>query len=312
MATKHLQGKVAIVTGAGRGIGRGIALLLAEQGASVVVNDLGCSVDGAGQETQAADEVVREIRQAGGKGAPSYDSVAEFASAGKIVQTALETFGRLDVLVNVAGILRDRMIFNMSEAEWDAVVATHLKGTWSCTRHASAVMREQKSGRIISFTSTSGLYGNPGQANYGAAKDAIAGMTRVVARELGKYGITVNAIAPIAQTRMIASVPHQKQLAAKAARGIETPKASPTATVGEPDDVAPMVAYLATDHAAYINGQTFLVNGGIIARIGDPAPARTIVKRTRWEPAEIAQVFPRSLGLDLVNPAPPAPPKTAS
>ncbi len=168
-------------------------------------------------------------------------------------------------------------------------------------------MREQKSGRIISFTSTSGLYGNPGQANYGAAKDAIAGMTRVVARELGKYGITVNAIAPVAQTRMIASVPRDKQQAAQAARGIVTPKASSASTIGEPDDVAPMVAYLATDAAAGVNGQTFLVNGGLIARVSDPAPARTIVKRSRWEPEELAAQFPRTLGLDIPNPAPAKP-----
>lgn len=304
---QHLKGKVAVVTGSGRGIGRGIAILLAEQGASVVVNDLGCSVDGAGQESQAADEVVKEIVAAGGKAAPNYDSVAEFAAAKNIIDTAVKHFGRLDILVNVAGILRDRMIFNMMEAEWDAVIATHLKGSWNCTRHAAGIMREQKSGRIISFTSTSGLYGNPGQANYGAAKDGIAGMTRVVARELGKYGITVNAIAPIAQTRMIASVPKQKQAAAKAERGIETPKSNPASTVGEPDDVAPMVAYLATDAAAGVNGQTFLVNGGTIARISDPAPARTIVKRSRWEPEELAAIFPRSLGLDVPNPAPPKP-----
>ena len=307
MATQHLKGKVAVVTGSGRGIGRGIAILLAEQGASVVVNDLGCSVDGAGQESQAADEVVKEIVAGGGKAAASYDSVSEFASAKSIIDLAVESFGRLDILVNVAGILRDRMIFNMMEAEWDAVIATHLKGTWNCTRHASAIMREQKSGRIISFTSTSGLYGNPGQANYGAAKDGIAGMTRVVARELGKYGITVNAIAPIAQTRMIASVPKQKQASAKAERGIETPKSNPASTVGEPDDVAPMVAYLATDAAAQVNGQTFLVNGGTIARISDPAPARTIIKRSRWEPEELAAIFPRSLALDIPNPAPPKP-----
>ncbi|MBY0277592.1 SDR family oxidoreductase [Candidatus Binatia bacterium] len=304
---KHLEGKVAVVTGSGRGIGRGIAILLAEQGASVVVNDLGCSVDGAGQTAQQADEVVNEIKAAGGKAVANYDSVSEFASAKNIIDTAVKSFGRLDILVNVAGILRDRMIFNMSEAEWDAVIATHLKGTWNCTRHAAGILREQKSGRIISFTSTSGLYGNPGQANYGAAKDGIAGMTRVVARELGKYGITVNAIAPVAQTRMIASVPRDKQQAAQASRGIVTPKASAASTIGEPDDVAPMVAYLATDAAAGVNGQTFLVNGGLIARVSDPAPARTIVKRTRWEPEELAAQFPRTLGLDVPNPAPPKP-----
>jgi NAD(P)-dependent dehydrogenase (short-subunit alcohol dehydrogenase family) len=303
---QNLKGKVAVVTGAGRGIGRGIAILMAAEGASVVVNDLGCAVDGSGNEARAADQVVEEIRKAGGVAAASHDSVSEFDSAARIIRTAVDSFGRIDILVNVAGILRDRMIFNMSEEEWDSVVATHLKGTWSCTRHASALMRAQKSGRIISFTSTSGLYGNPGQANYSAAKDGIAGMTRVVARELGKYGITVNVIAPIAQTRMIASVP-TGAAQAKAARGIATPRANPAATIGEPDDVAPMVAYLATDAAAGINGQTFLVNGSTIARISDPSPIRTITKRSRRAPEEIAAVFPRSLGLDLVNPAPPRP-----
>jgi NAD(P)-dependent dehydrogenase (short-subunit alcohol dehydrogenase family) len=303
---KHLEGKVAVVTGAGRGIGRGIALLLAQQGASVVVNDLGCAVDGSGNEAQAADQVVNEIRAAGGKAIANYDSVSEFDAAARLVGTATRELGRIDVLVNVAGILRDRMIFNMTEDEWDSVIAVHLKGTWNCTRHAAAAMREQKTGRIISFTSTSGLYGNPGQANYGAAKDGIAGMTRVVARELGKYGITANAIAPIAQTRMTATVPREAN-AKKAARGIETPRSARVVLVGEADDVAPMVVYLATDHAAEVNGQIFLVNGGMISRLSDPAPMRTTQKRERWTPEEIAQVFPRTLGLDIVNPAPPQP-----
>ncbi len=304
---QHLKGKTAIVTGAGRGIGRGIAILLAAEGASVVVNDLGCAVDGSGNEAQAADTVVDEIRRAGGRAVASYDSVSEFASAKRLIDTAVSEFGRLDILVSVAGILRDRMIFNMAEADWDAVIAVHLKGTWNCTRHAAAVMREQKSGRIISFTSTSGLYGNAGQANYSAAKDGIAGLTRVVARELGKYGVTANAISPIAQTRMIATIGPRPGAAAAPAPAAPAPPTSPVPNIGEPDDVAPMVAYLATDAAAGVNGQVFLVNGGVIARISDPTPVRTMQKRETWTPQEIARVFPRSLGLDLANPAPPRP-----
>ncbi|MBM4267121.1 MAG: SDR family oxidoreductase [Deltaproteobacteria bacterium] len=298
---KNLKGKVAVVTGAGRGIGRGIALLLAQEGASVVVNDLGCDVDGSGQEVRAADEVVDEIRAAGGTAVASHDSVADFAAAERIVATAVRELGRIDVLVNNAGILRDRMFFNMSEEEWDAVVGVHLKGSWNCTRHASRRMREQKSGRIISITSTSGLYGNAGQANYGAAKDGIAGLTRVVSRELGKYGITANAISPAAQTRMIATIPGMsvKPGDAKAPRRPRRPM------VNDPEDIAPMVAYLATDAAANVNGQIFHVQSGMIARLSDPAPVRTMQKRERWTPAEVATIFPRTLGMDLVNPAPP-------
>jgi len=306
---QRLKGKVAIVTGSGRGIGRGMAMLMAAEGAAVVVNDLGGNVDGSGATSSAADEVVQEIRAAGGSAVANYDSVSDFETAGNIVRTAVKEFGRLDVLVNNAGILRDRMVFNLSEDDWDAVIAVHLTGTFNCTRHASALMREQHGGRIISMSSTSGLYGNSGQANYGAAKDGIAGFTRVVARDLGRYGVTANAIAPAAATRMTATVSDQTRQI-RSERGTALPTgASLSIAKLDPDDVAPFAAYLASDAARDINGQTFLVMGGIVALLNQPAPARTITKIGRWTPEEIAALFPRTLGMDLVNPAPPQPPK---
>lgn len=304
---QRLRDRVAVVTGAGRGIGRGIALLLAEEGAAVVVNDAGVNVDGTGGETTPAQLVVEEIRARGGQAVVNTDNVADFQAAENIIETAIKEFGRIDILVNNAGILRDRMVFNLSEEDWDAVIAVHLKGTFNCTRHAAVRMRQQKFGRIISMSSTSGLYGNTGQANYGAAKDGIAGLTRVVARELGKYGVTVNAIAPAAQTRMIATIP-DKARQVRAQRGVALPgqRTSELPPLrAEPEDVAPFVVYLATDAARNINGQVFLVRGGVVALLNDPAPVRTIIKDGRWTPEEIAQIFPHTLGMDLVNPAPP-------
>ncbi|HXH20838.1 MAG TPA: SDR family NAD(P)-dependent oxidoreductase, partial [Dehalococcoidia bacterium] len=202
-----LEGKVAVVTGAGRGIGRGIALLMAKEGAKVVVNDLGGNTDGTGVDQGPAMEVVEEIRKAGGTAVPNFDSVASVQGGENIIKTALDNFGRIDILVNNAGILRDRMIFNMTEEEWDAVIAVHLKGQYCTIKPASILMRQQRWGRIVNFSSTSGLIGNAGQANYGAAKAGVAGLTRVVARDLGRYGVTCNAIAPVAATRLTATVP---------------------------------------------------------------------------------------------------------
>lgn len=299
---QRLKDRVAVVTGAGRGIGRGIALLLAQEGAAVVVNDLGGAIDGSGASSGPADEVVATIKAAGGRAIANADSVAEFGAAESIINTAVKEFGRIDILINVAGILRDRMIFNLSEEDWDAVVKVHLKGTFNCVRHASVQMRQQKFGRIVNFSSTSGLYGNSGQANYGAAKDGIAGLTRVVSRDLGKYGVTVNAIAPVAATRMTATV-SDKARETRAKRGISA--GAPAIQMRmEPEDVAPMVVYLTTDNAKDINGQTFLIRGGVISLLNYPAPARTITKLGRWTPAEIAAIFPSTFGMDLVNPAP--------
>jgi NAD(P)-dependent dehydrogenase (short-subunit alcohol dehydrogenase family) len=299
---KRLNGRVAVVTGAGRGIGRGIALLLASEGAAVVVNDLGVSVGGDDASATPAEEVVEEIRAAGGNAVANADSVADFAAAENIIHTAVSEFGRLDILVNVAGILRDRMVFNLSEDDWDAVIKVHLKGTFNTVRHASRRMREQQGGRIVNFSSTSGLYGNSGQANYGAAKDGIAGLTRVVSRDLGKYGITVNAVAPVARTRMTQTVSDAARQA-RASRGISA--GAPAVDLRmEPEDVAPMVAWLCTDAAKDVNGQFFLVRGGVISLLNYPAPARTITKRGRWSADEIAALFPSTFGMDLVNPAP--------
>ena len=302
----RLDGKAAVVTGAGRGIGRAIAELLAAEGAAVVVNDVGSEVDGRGAGTNVADEVVAAIRERGGRAVASHESVADYAAAERIVGAAVREFGAIDVLVNNAGILRDRMLFNMSEEEWDAVIAVHLKGTFNCTRHAAVHMRQQRRGRIISISSASGVYGNSGQANYGAAKDGIAGFTRVVSRDLGRYGITVNAVCPGALTRMSQTVP-QSARRTRNERGLETgfeERGFPLRNFG-PENVAPWVVYLATDAAQNVNGQTFLVMAGLVALLGYPAPIRTIQKDGRWTPEEIATIFPHTLGMDLANPAPP-------
>ncbi|MBI2916890.1 MAG: SDR family oxidoreductase [Chloroflexi bacterium] len=301
-----LEGKVAVVTGSGRGIGRGIALLMAQHGAQVVVNDVGAAASGTGSDVAPAQQVVEEIQAQGGQAVANYDSVASWQGGESIVKAALDSFGRIDILVNNAGILRDRMIFNMAEEEWDAVIAVHLKGTFACTRHACTVMRQQRYGRIVNFVSSTGLYGNSGQANYGAAKEAIAGFTRQVSRDLGRYGITCNAIMPSAWTRMTQAIPGAAA-EARARAGIAWGTGAEQAVRGDPEDVAPMAVFLATDHAAHINGQFFYAAGGLAAFLGHPIPVRTIHKQGVWTPEEIARLFPVTLGMDLVNPAPPQP-----
>jgi NAD(P)-dependent dehydrogenase (short-subunit alcohol dehydrogenase family) len=295
-----LQDKVAVVTGAGRGIGRGVAMLMAQEGAKVVVVDLGVNVDGTGQDQSVAEQVVAEIKAAGGTAVASSESVTSMAGGESIIQTAVDSFGKLDIVVTVAGILRDRMIFNMAEEEWDDVISVHLKGTFSIVKNACILFRQQRSGRVITFSSTSGLYGNSGQCNYGAAKDGIAGFTRVVARDMGRYGVTANSISPSAATRMTTSIPDEAR-ELRASRGITG--ASSTLR-GGPDDIAPMVTWLASDEAAHVNGHVFHVTEGLITLLNEPEPVKTIQKDGKWTVDELIRVVPVTLGFELFNPAP--------
>jgi NAD(P)-dependent dehydrogenase (short-subunit alcohol dehydrogenase family) len=296
-----------------------MALLFASEGAKIVVNDLGGAVTGAGASQAPADEVVTEIKKAGGQAVANYDSVATAEGGEKIIKTAIDAFGRIDILVNNAGILRDRMVFNMTPEEWDAVLKVHLYGTFNCTKPASVVMRQQRWGRIISMTSTSGVIGNSGQANYGAAKMGIVGFTFVCARDLGKYGITCNAIAPGAGTRMTLSEEVMAARAIRASRGIGaspvqgTSAQAAAAGPADPEDVAPLACYLATEQAANINGRIFYASGGNFSLFSNPEPVRTLYKDGRWTMDELMRLMPRTLASGLVNVAPPQPaepPKT--
>src|SRR5947207_6266268 len=257
-----LDGKVAIITGSGRGIGREHALLMAQHGAKVVVNDLGAHFDGTGQPTSTPQyDVVAGIKKKGGEAVANGDSVADFKAAKRIVECALDTFGKLDIVVNNAGILRDRMIFNMAEEDWDAVVAVHLKGTFNMCRHACEYWREEHkkgnvlNGRIINTSSDAGLLGNVGQSNYGACKAALAVMAVIIGQEMKKYGVTANAIAPVARTRLTVDA-----TPATAALMGQEPKAGEFDVFG-PANIAPLVVWLASDDAKDVHGMVFRVGG---------------------------------------------------
>jgi len=293
-----LEGKAALVTGSGRGIGRGIALALAEAGAQVLVNDLGVSLSGEGEEKTPADQVVDEILSAGGAAAVNYGSVADPAQANAMVEQVVDTFGRIDILINVAGILRDRMIFNMTDDEWNAVIAVHLNGTFNCTRAAAIKMREQQGGRIISMSSVSAL-GAPGQPNYGAAKAGILGLTWSTANGLGRYGVTANAVLPSGATRMIDSTPRGKAVFEETGKW---PSELARETEQDPDNVAPLIVYLASDQAAHVNGQAFHSYGYGYTLLAQPQAVARVVADRRWDPEELARVFPETLGKDLAPP----------
>jgi NAD(P)-dependent dehydrogenase (short-subunit alcohol dehydrogenase family) len=291
-----LEGKVAAVTGGGSGIGREICKLMAAEGAKVVVNDLGTAVDGVGQSRSAADQTVELIKQAGGMAAPNYDSVATPEGGQNIIQAAVNAYGKIDILVHVAGILRDRMIFNMSIEEWDAVINVHLRGAFCVVKPACVLMRAQKSGCIINFSSISAA-GNSGQANYSAAKAGILGLTRTVARDMAKYGVRANAIWPGANTRMTATVPESARQI-RAERGVGQAAPMP-AGERKPEHVASVVAFLASDMAQDITGWTVGISGDRLSLIEDPRPVKTIFCPGGWTLDKVTELWPQAFGLDL-------------
>ena len=274
---KYLEGKTIAVTGSGRGIGRAIALACAAEGANVVVNDYGVSMDGK-EPTSEVEEIVK----AGGKAVANANSVATMEGGASIVKSAIDSFGRIDGVVCVAGILRERMLFNMAEEDWDPVIATHLKGTFTVFRAAAAAMREQKSGTLIGFTSGA-FAGSVAQANYASAKGGIVSLVRSAAAGMHRYGVTANCIAPVAKTRMSANVPMEIQ------------------GIGDAEDVAPMVVFLLGEKARSITGQVYTVSGGKIAVWNQPVEVRAMFKEGRWTPEEIEQRLPSTVGAERMG-----------
>ncbi len=291
-----LDGRVAIITGAGRGRGREHALLFASEGAKVVVNDLGGAIDGSGDDRSPAQQVVDEIHAMGGEALANDDNVADWEGGRHLVESTVEAFGDLHVLVNNAGILRDKMLVNMSPEEWDSVIHVHLKGHFVPTRHAAGYWREQiKAGRevraaVVNTSSTSGLLGNPGQTNYGAAKAGIAAFTVIAAQELARYGVRVNAIAPAARTRMTEATPGLGDI-------VKAPSDPAKFDIWDPANISPLVAYLSTESCP-LNGKVLFVQGGQVRLFQPWTMTETLEKNDRWTVAELAAQLPDAVGAD--------------
>lgn len=282
-----LEGRVAIITGAGRGIGREHALAFAAEGAKVVVNDLGSGNDGEGSDVTPAEEVAAEIRAQGGEAITNADDVADWEGAQRLVNSAIEAFGDLDILVNNAGILRDRVLVNMTEQEWDDVIAVHLKGHFAPTRWAASYWREEhKAGRgkrrnLVHTSSTSGLFSNPGQGNYGAAKSGIATFSQIVAKELARYDVVSNCIAPGARTRLTLATPGLDQIMAPKEEGFDE---------WDPANISPLVTYLSTA-ACPFTGETFWVQGGVVKRVQSWTLAETVERHEPWTVDDLAEAL---------------------
>ena len=305
---EKLKGKNAVVTGAAGGIGREICLALAAEGANILANDIGAARDGSGAGEGPVDKVVEEIKERGVKAIANYESVVDFAAAEQLIKACVDEFGRIDILVNCHGNLRDRMIWNMTEDEWDSVMYVHLKGTFNTCRHACVLMREQRSGRIINVTSDA-WRGTMGHVNYGAVKGGIVSLTRSIAREMGRYGVTANCFAPIAATRMTMNDEVIQGTWKRVEAGVMTKEqAEQILNMPGPEFIPPIVVYLATDHAANINGQVFHAEKGRIAIYSEPVEVQAIYKEEgNFTMEELIDAVPKTLLQGYINPAPPQP-----
>lgn len=305
---ENLKGRNAVVTGAAGGIGREVCLALAAEGANLVANDIGAERDGSGSGKAPVDKVVDEIKEQGGKAIANYNSVVDFNAAEQLIKSCVDTYGRIDILVNCHGNLRDRMIWNMTEDEWDSVMFVHLKGTFNTCRHACVLMREQRYGRIINVTSDA-WRGTMGHVNYGAVKGGIVSLTRSIAREMGRYGVTANCFAPVAATRMTLNDEVVKGTWKRVEAGVMTKEqAEQVLNMPGPEFIPPVIVYLATEQAANINGQVFHAEKGRIGIYSEPIEVRAIYKEEgNFTTDELIDIVPKSLLTSYINPAPPQP-----
>lgn len=307
---ERLQSKNAVVTGGAGGIGTHICLALAAEGANVVVNDVGAARDGTDSSTEPVENVVNKVKKSGGIAVANYDSVVDFAGAERLIQSCVDTFGRIDILVNAHGNLRDKMIWNMSEDDWDSVIDVHLKGTFNTCRHACVRMRGQRYGRIISVTSDA-WRGTVGHVNYGAAKGGVVSLTRSIAMEMGRYGVTANCFAPIAATRMTFDDEVKTGMKKRLESGLITKEQYERfMSMPGPEHIPPIVVYLATEEAGNINGQVFHIEKGRVGIYSEPTEVRmTFNGGEIWDVGELITLVPASLLIGYANPAPPEPVK---